>query len=284
MRLAGDESGRTHIRGRRALDCPGPARGGIAAVHCLWPLRAGEIDTGALVELYAYPESLDRPHVRVNFVSSADGAVALAGRSGGLSNEADKELFALLRALTQVVLVGAGTARVEGYRGVRFKPANAELRRRLGLAPHPPIAVVSGSATIDPDGGLITDTGAPTIVFTTADAPAARRDALTAAGAEVVVAGKSWVDPALIVAELGERGLHRVLCEGGPRLFGDLVMANLVDELCLTIAPILLAGPAGRIAHGLDEPTPLDLRLASALLDTDALLLRYARSAERAHP
>lgn len=249
-------------------------------MHCLWPARAAEVDAGALVELYAYPEFLDRPHVRVNFVSSLDGAVTLAGRSGGLSNEADEELFALLRALSEVVLVGAGTARVEGYRGVRFKPANAKLRSRLGLAPHPPIAVVSGSAAIDPNGGLITDTATPTIVFTTADAPAARRDALAAAGADVVIAGKSWVDPTLIVAELGERGLHRVLCEGGPRLFGDLVMAGLVDEMCLTIAPMLLAGPAGRIAHGLDEPAPLGLRLAGALHDNGTLLLRYVRSAE----
>jgi len=247
-------------------------------MHSLWPARAGEFGTDTLVELYAYPESLDRPHVRVNFVSSVDGAVTFAGRAGGLSNEADQQLFAVLRALSQVVLVGAGTARVEGYRGVRLTPANAELRSRLGLAPHPPIAVVSGSAAIDPDSGLITDTATPTIVFTTADAPAARRDALTAAGADVVVTGKSWVDPALIVAELGERGLHRVLCEGGPRLFGDLVMAALVDEMCLTITPMLLAGPAGRIAHGLDEPAPLGLHLAGALHDNGTLLLRYVRS------
>jgi riboflavin biosynthesis pyrimidine reductase len=246
-------------------------------VHSLWPARAGDVDVGALIELYAYPEFLDRPHLRVNFVSSVDGAVTLAGRAGGLSNEVDQQLFALLRAMSEVVLVGAGTARVEGYRGVRFTPANAELRRRLGLAPHPPIAVVSGSAAIDPNGGLITDTGTPTIVFTTADAPVARRDALTAAGADVVVAGKSWVDPTLIVAELGKRGLHRVLCEGGPRLFGDLVMAALVDEICLTITPMLLAGPAGRIAHGLDEPVPLGLHLAGALHDNGTLLLRYVR-------
>lgn len=253
-------------------------------MHRLWPARAGEVDAGALAELYAYPEFLDRPHVRVNFVSSVDGAVTVAGRAGGLSNEADQVLFALLRALSQVLLVGAATARVEGYRGVRFTPANAALRRRLGLAPHSPIAVVSGSAAIDPNSGLITDTATPTIVFTTADAPAARRDALAAAGADVVIAGKSRVDPTLIVAELGERRLHRVLCEGGPRLLGDLVMAGLVDELCLTITPMLVAGPAGRIAHGLAEPAPLGLHLASALHDNGTLLLRYLRSAEATHP
>lgn len=250
----------------------------------MWPTWSDEIDPETLIGLYAYPDALDRPHVRVNFVSSVDGAVTLAGRSGGLSNEADQHLFALLRALSEVVLVGAGTARVEGYRGVRFKPANAELRRRLGLAPHPPIAVVTGSAAIDPSGGLITDVGAPTIVFTTEDAPAHRRAALADAGADVVVAGKSWVDPALVVRELGDRGLHRVLCEGGPQLFADLVMAGLVDDMCLTVAPVLLAGPAGRIAHGLAEPAPVGLRLASALHDNDNLLLRYVRSGEGARP
>lgn len=250
----------------------------------IWPECSGELDTEALVELYAYPEPLDCPWLRVNFVSSVDGAVTLGGRSGGLSNEADQALFALLRALADVVLVGAGTARVEGYRGVRFSPANVALRRRLGLAPHPPIGVVSGSAAIDPSGGLITDTGAPTIVFTTEDAPAARRDALAAAGADVVIAGKSWVDPAVVVAELDGRALRRVLCEGGPRLFGDLVNAGLVDEMCLTIAPLLLAGPTGRIAHGLGEPAPVGLGLASALHDNDNLLLRYLRAGEGAPP
>jgi 5-amino-6-(5-phosphoribosylamino)uracil reductase len=248
----------------------------------LWPLPPGEADTEALVGLYAYPQPLDRPHVRVNFVSSVDGAVTLAGRSGGLSSEADQDLFALLRALADVVFVGAGTARVEGYHGVRYKPSNAALRKRLGLSGHAPIAVVSGSAAIDPDGGLITDTAVPTIVFTTEDAPAERRQALAAAGADVVVAGKSWVDPAVAVAELGARGLCRVLCEGGPRLLGDLVMAGLVDEMCLTVAPVLLAGPAGRIAHGLGAPAPLGLRLASALHDNDNLLLRYVRTGEGA--
>jgi riboflavin biosynthesis pyrimidine reductase len=251
-------------------------------VHALWPTEAGEIGNDALVRSYAYPAVLDRPYVRANFVSSVDGAVTLAGRSGGLSSEADQALFALLRALSEVVLVGAGTARVEGYRGVRFKPANAALRRRLGLAAHPPIAVVSGSAAIDPGSGLITDTGTPTIVFTTEEAPAERRKALAAAGADVIVAGRSWVDPALVVGELGERGLNRVLCEGGPHLFADLVMAGLIDEMCLTVAPVLLAGPAGRIAHGLGEPAPIGLHLASALHDKDNLLLRYVRSGEGA--
>lgn len=251
-------------------------------MRCLWPTPSDRIDTEALLEIYAYPPRPTRPHVRVNFVSSVDGAVTLAGRSGGLSSEADQELFALLRAMSDVVLVGAGTARVEGYRGVRFAPANAALRRRLGLAPHPPIAVVTGSAAIDPESGLITDTGAPTIVFTTGEAPVPRREALAAAGADIVVAGRSWVDPVLVVEELGRRGLHRVLCEGGPRLFGDLVMAKLVDEMCLTVAPVLLAGPAGRIAQGLGEPAPVGLRMASALHDNDNLLLRYVRSGEGA--
>lgn len=258
-------------------------------MHRLWPDAtggaggtAGKLTEVELAELYAYPQPLQRPFVRVNFVSSLDGAVTMAGRSGGLSDPADQQLFALLRALADVVLAGAGTVRVEGYRGIRFGAEHAKLRARLGLAATPPIAVVSGSAALDPGSGLCTDTAVPPIVFTTEAAPADRKDALAAAGAHVVVAGEQWVDPAVALAELGRRGLCRVLCEGGPQLLGDLVVAQLVDEMCLTLAPMLLAGPADRIAHSLGEPSPQGLRLASALHDDDTLLLRYVRSSEGA--
>ena len=240
----------------------------------------GDLTEPELAKLYAYPDRLDRPFVRVNFVSSVDGAVSRKGRSGGLSCPADKQLFALLRALADVVFVGAGTVRVEGYRGIRFGPEHAALRDRLGLAAEAPIAVVTGSAAISPTSGLLTDTPVPPIVFTTEAAPAAQTDALSKAGAHVVIAGRDRVDPAAALAELAGRGLNRVLCEGGPQLFSDLVTADLVDEMCLTISPLLLAGPAGRIAGSPSELPVCGLQLVSVLHDDGTLLLRYRRQHE----
>ena len=219
---------------------------------------------------YAYPDDLAAPHVRVNFVSSTDGAVTVDGRSGGLGSDADRRVFGMLRELAEVVLVGAGTVRSEDYRGAR-KPTR-------GRAAPPPIAVVTGSADLDPGARLFTDTTVPPIVCTGPDAPQDRRAALTAAGAEVVVLDP--LSPAAVLDELGRRGLHRVLCEGGPRLFGDLVAADLVDELCLTVAPVLAAGAAGRIAVGPPGSPARPLRLVGALEEDGVLMLRYARSGE----
>ncbi|MGH3880229.1 MAG: dihydrofolate reductase family protein, partial [Actinophytocola sp.] len=153
-----------------------------------------ELSDRELEELYAYPPALDRPWVQVNFVSSTDGAATASGRSRGLSSPADKKIFALGRDLADVVLVGAGTATVEGYRGVRRTELRAERRDRLGLSDIPPIAVVSGRCSIGPQTPLVADTRVPPIVLTTEAAPKSRRADLEAAGAEVVIAGEELVD------------------------------------------------------------------------------------------
>lgn len=221
---------------------------------------------------YAYPDGLSAPWVRVNFVASADGAATADGRSGGLGGAADREVFGVLRELADVVLVGAGTVRAERYRGAR--------RPTRGRATPPPIAVVTGSAELEPDAPLLTDTKVAPIVLTGPDAQADRRDALVAAGADVVVLDP--LSPAAMLGELARRGLHRVLCEGGPRLFGDLVAADLVDELCLTVAPVLAGGDAGRIAVGPAGSPVRAMRLIGALEADGALLLRYTRPGESA--
>lgn len=232
-----------------------------------------------LEELYAYPESLSRPWVQINFVASADGAASAGGKSAGLSHPADKKIFALGRDLADVVLVGAGTVLVEGYRGVKRTEVRAERRARLGLADVPPIAVVSGRCSIGPESTVVSDTRVPPIVITTAAAPAARRADLTAAGADVVVAGEEKVDPHLALDALAERGLLRVCCEGGPTLFADLIAAGAVDQLCLTVAPLLTGAGAPRIAEGVAAPEPLGLELASVLTEDGFLMLRYRRPA-----
>lgn len=228
---------------------------------------APDLDAAALAALYAYPEPLGGPFVRVNFVSSIDGAAAVDGRSGGLGSAADRRVFGLLRELAEVVLVGAGTVRAEDYRGAR--PPT-----RGGATP-PPIAVVTGSADLDPGSRLFTDTAVPPIVLTLASAPAERRERLAAAGGEVVVLDR--LTPDALLGELARRGLHRVLCEGGPSLLGQLVAADAVDELCLTVAPLLAGGTAERIAHGPEGTAARPMQLAGVLHAEGSLLLRYRR-------
>jgi riboflavin biosynthesis pyrimidine reductase len=245
-------------------------------VDQLWP--APEPVEADLVSLYDYPADLREPFVRVNFVSSVDGAVTVNGRSGGLSDPADKYLFQLLRALSDVIVVGAGTARAEGYRGARISAKHAEVRRRLGLSAVPPIAVVTASCWLTSEHILVRDAAVPPIVITVESAPGEHRQALADAGVRVLIAGSDRVDVSAAVRVLGELGLRRVLAEGGPQLFGDLIVAGLVDELCLTLSPRLVLGPAGRIASGLTELHDRPLRLTSAVHSDNELMLRYRRA------
>ncbi len=242
------------------------------------------VTDAALAALYAYPD-VGAPRarwLRANMVASLDGAATVDGRSGGLSNEADQQVFAMLRAHADVILVGAGTARAEGYGPVR--PESEGLRwawLRDGRPPSPPIAVVTRAIDLDLDSALLA--GAPpharTIVITTESAPPGRR-AAAARNAEVIVAGEASVDLKGAVDALAERGHRRISCEGGPHLLGELADAGLLDELCLTISP-LLAGPgADRIVTG-GLPMPgggtLPFALVHALEDGGHLLCRYVR-------
>lgn len=230
-----------------------------------------DLDLGALEEMYAYPPSRE-PWIRTNFVSTLDGAAYAAdGLSGSLGGPADTRVFALLRSLADVIIVGAGTARAEGYGPVKPGDVDADLRRRLGLKPIPPIAVVSRSLNIP---AALTAPGQ--IVITTEDAPTARVDALREQ-VEVIAAGEGEIDWAEVKNRLAAHGLNRVLCEGGPTLHGRLVEHDLVDELCLSIAPVMAAGTAPRIGHG---PTAVEnpMSLGHALQIDDLLLTRWVRN------
>jgi riboflavin biosynthesis pyrimidine reductase len=228
-------------------------------------------DRAELERLYAYPVS-DRPWVRTNFVSTLDGAAyAGDGKSGSLGGPVDKDVFALLRSLADVIIVGAGTARTEGYEPVHADEVDAELRARLGLAPVPPIAVVSRRLDI-PEA--MVDEGQ--LVITSADALPAALDTLRAS-MEVLALGEGQIDWSAVLDVLAERGLHRVLCEGGPSLHGELVSLDLVDELCLTIAPVMSSGAAPRIAH---SPSFVEHSMQLGhVFDADGVLLtRWVRS------
>ena len=237
----------------------------------LLPLGQDDPDLAAL---YAYP---DGPWLRANMVSSADGAANLDGASAALSSGTDRRLFALLRALSDVIIAGAATVRTEKYKPARTQEPWRYLRD--GRPPTPPIAVVTARLDLDPASRLITEAPeyARTIVITTAQAPADRRAEL-ARHAEVIVAGEETVDLKTAVSALAERSYRRMLAEGGPHLLAQLLEARLMDELCLTIGP-LMAGPgASRIVAGaLPITPPLPLTLAHVLADDGFLFCRYLK-------
>ncbi|WDZ87670.1 pyrimidine reductase family protein [Micromonospora cathayae] len=241
-------------------------------IHRAWPgPTSGPLDDAALTALY---RRHDRPRLRVNFVTSIDGAVTVDGYSAGLSGEPDKRVFGVLRMLCDALVVAAGTLRHEGYRAVRLDPARRAWRREHGLAEYPTLVVVSGSLRLDPAQAAFADAPVRPVVLTRADATA---PAGLAEVADLVRCGDDRVDLAAGLAELRRRGLGQLLCEGGPRLFGALTTAGLVDEVCLTVAP-LLAGPgADRITAGPVGP-PRDLPLRHVLTAADGvLMLRHAR-------
>src|SRR5262249_49829304 len=238
----------------------------------------------ALAALYAYPDpGVPRGcWVRANMVASVDGAATLDGRAGGLSGEADEQVFAMLRALADVSLVGAGRARA-GVSGP-VRPESEGLRwawLRAGRTPSAPIAVVTRALERDLASPLLA--GAPaharTIVITTQAAPAERR-AVTARTAEVIVAGEAMVDMVAALDALAGRGYQRVLAEGGPHLLAQIAAEGLLGELCFTLSPLLADPGADRIvAGGLPMPgggaQPFTLKHA---LEADGFLLcRYVR-------
>jgi riboflavin biosynthesis pyrimidine reductase len=239
----------------------------------LLPAPLDEVDLGVV---YAYPRELGgRAWVRGNMVSSLDGAAVVDGRSQGLSSDADQKVFALLRGLADAVVVGAGTARIEGYRALRAKDASVSAREALGQSAAPVLVVVSGSLDLDPQSPLFHGGVHRTVVMTHSASDPALREQL-AEVADVVVAGEGAVDIDVALDELAARGHARVLCEGGPRLLADIAAAGRLDELCLTVAPRLVGGGATRITRGalVDEPYEV-----GHLLEQDGTLFaRYLRA------
>lgn len=224
-----------------------------------------------LTAAYAYPDA--GPWLRANMVSSADGAATRDGLTAKLGGPADQRLLSLLRALSDVVIVGAATVRAEGYGPLLPRDWWGDLRE--GRPPAPPLAVVSRSLDFDFDAPVFTEAVTPTIVITCEAAPMDRLRACEKR-AEVITVGGEWVDVAPALDALAERGLVRQLTEGGPRLLASFVAAGRLDELCLTISPQLTAGDAARVLHG-PAMEPMSLRLGHVLEDGDFVFFRYVR-------
>lgn len=216
----------------------------------------------------------DRPWVLANMVCGLDGSTAIDGRVGALSGPTDRQLFIDLRSVADVILVGAETARRERYGPAKLADERRTHRQKQGHPPVPRLAVVSRSLRLDDaERALVAgDGGQRSIVVTCESSPSDARERL-AVSCDVVVAGTDRVEPALALASLRRHGIDVVLCEGGPSLLGELLGAGLVDELCLTLAPVVGGDPlpvavlpatAGvsraRLAHVLEGDGNLFLR------------------------
>lgn len=220
------------------------------------------------------PARTDRPHVTVNMVASVDGGTAVDGRSSPLSSPPDRAIFHLLRALADIVLVGAETVRAEGYGSVQADDAVRTARAARGQTPVAALAVVTRSLRLDWSSRLFTEATQRPFVIAPADAGEHELRA-AAQVATVIRAGQGGVDLRAALRVLrAEHAVTSVLCEGGPSLNGQLA-DGLLDQLCLTVSPALVGGGSKPILADAGLTAPLDLELASALEDGGVLFLRY---------
>ena len=227
-----------------------------------------------LVALYRDPPD----GLRANMILSLDGAAAFDGVAGPLSDPNDQSLLLALRAYADVVLVGAGTVRAEGYGPVRLTAEQlAERRDRWGTDAIPPIAVVTHTGRVP--ASLFAEPAQRPILITTA--LAARERPQLAEHADLLIAGDSAVNLESALRTLNARGMRRILCEGGPTLLDELVAGDLVDEMCLTISPTLAATATAARPGAPALTVPTRLTLGHAVTLENYVYLRYVRDNER---
>jgi riboflavin biosynthesis pyrimidine reductase len=239
------------------------------------------VDESRLPELYCYPSDLSNCWVRANFISTLDGAATADGTSGGLAGPGDRALFRLMRELADVIVVGAGTVRAENYAGVQLSAAQRQGRQARGQSEVPPIAIVTRSGHLDRDSKVFTQTEVLPLVLTCTVAAHDARNLLHGIAEVVDCSGPdpAAVDVATMLTVLASRDLKRVLTEGGPSLLGTFIEHDLLDELCVTIAPTVVGGSAGRIATSSGHINT-ELRRAHLLADDSGYLYsRYVRGA-----
>jgi len=216
--------------------------------------------------------------------------VALEGGtvpSGGIisgRNEADRFVMGLLRAFADAVLVGAGTVRAEGARALWTPeyvfPLSADsfraLRQTLKREGAPRLVIVSARGELDPSYRALQ---AGALVLTTVNAAPRLRGRLPSVTEVRAVSDTDQIDVNQIPDLLEAEGYHRILSEGGPRLFGQLVANDRVDELFLTVSPVLAGQKGDRsfgLVHGVDfGRVPKQGRLVSVRRHGSHLFLRY---------
>ncbi|MGH3958505.1 pyrimidine reductase family protein [Mycobacterium sp.] len=237
------------------------------------------VDDDDLAQLYAYPT--ERLWVRANFIASLDGGATLEGKTAALGGPGDRAIFNLLRELADVIVMGAGTVRIENSSGAQLSIGQRQRRQARGQSEVPPLAIITKSGRLDRDMPVFTRTEVPPLVLTCTAATDQARRRLAGLAEVIDCSGTdpARVDETAVLAALEGRGLHRVLTEGGPTLFSSFVERGLLDELCLTIAPVVISGQAPRIAAGPGE-VPTRMRCAHVLTDGDGYL--YTRYTKRA--
>ena len=254
---------------------PAPARR-PSPLRQLFPDPLDDVDPSAAYLDDPRPARADGPWVALGMVSSLDGGTALDGRSGRLGGPGDRQVFFALRSCADVILVGAGTARTEHYGPPDLPDPVQAQRTARGLAALPRIALVSARLDFDLDTPLFTDTPTRLLVVTSRRADQGRREAV-AEFAEVLLAGEVHVDLTEALRLLAERRASTVVCEGGPSLNGSLFEADLVDEVCLTVAPKVLSGGSARLVKGPALLIPAEFELARILTDGEDVFFRYVR-------
>ena len=230
-----------------------------------------ELDLEGLAAAYAVPGG---SWLRCNMVTTLDGAAnGPDNRSGSINTEADHVVFELLRALSDAVIVGAGTIRVEGYSAIAVSPELRPIRERAGLADALPLITVSRAGFLPP-----TLSGAPhgdVLLATSASAPGITAARSVLGDDQVLVCGEDDVDLGDLLGQLHARGWTRLLTEGGPRLTASFLASGLLDELCFTIAPRLVGGDHPRPVGSDAAPLDLDLELAVLVEEAGTLMGRW---------
>jgi riboflavin-specific deaminase-like protein len=221
----------------------------------------------------------ERPYTILNMASTADGRASIGGRSGPIGDLADRELFHALRASVDAVMAGAGTVRVERYGRIIPDAAIRRRRAQRGLGEEPLACIVSGRLSLAPDIPLLAEPEARVVVVT----PSQSSLPETPAHVDYVRARRDGLlDLPAAMAELrGRFSVGTLLCEGGPHLNGQLLLAGLVDELFLSLSPKLAGGEdatgeALRIVAGAQFREPLALELLGVLESGSTLFLRYS--------
>jgi riboflavin biosynthesis pyrimidine reductase len=245
-------------------------RAAVTVEDMRW-LVPGSPSSGDLADAYDWPEAR---WVRACMVMGLDGSIAGPdGLSGSISSPTDRAVLAAIRRFADAYLVGAGTVRAERYSAVRTQPEVIERRLAAGQATAPTLAIVSATCRFDWEDMAFTASDNRPVVLTVQGSDPADR-AAAARWCEVVVVGEERVEPGAALAALADRGLTRVTCEGGDSLLAEMVRAGALDEVDLTLAPVVAA--SARPAR--QGPAVLSgMRLHQLLEDDGFLFARYFR-------
>ena len=249
----------------------------------IWPDPKSNVDITQLYEIEKFEfankqyQKTKRPWVTLNMISSINGVATSSGLSGELGSKGDKLIFNSLRASADFILLGAGTAKAEKY-GMPNISEDAQIRRTSrGQTDIPRLVIISKRLEFDDDlkflNALNDGASATPIIYTTQNAPAKNKTWLSER-AEIREAGKENIDLAEVISDLKGK---IILVEGGPTLNGHLLEADLIDELCLTLSPMIVNENGPHIISG-DLKQPKNMKLIQVLADEDSMLyLRFKK-------